>query len=152
MNNRKDANPLVIVYADDDPEDRMLAQEAFEENNFANQVVYVEDGEELISYLKNEGKYHDKQAYPSPSLILLDLNMPKMDGREALEAIKTDSKLRLIPVVILTTSSAEEDIIRSYDLGVSSFITKPVTFKSLVETISTISKYWFELVKLPTQQ
>lgn len=141
--------PVVILIADDDPEDRMLAKDALEENRLANDLHFVEDGEELIHYLKNEGKYRDCKTYPRPGLILLDLNMPKKDGREALKEIKHDARLRLIPVVILTTSKAEEDIVRSYNLGVNSFITKPVTFDGLVEIMKTLSKYWFEIVELP---
>lgn len=141
--------PVVILIADDDPEDRMLAKEALEENRLANALHFVEDGEELLQYLKNEGKFSDRNSYPRPGLILLDLNMPKKDGREALREIKLDESLRLIPVVILTTSKAEEDIVRSYNLGVNSFITKPVTFDGLVEIMKTLSKYWFEIVELP---
>lgn len=143
--------PMVILYADDDPEDRMLAQEAFEESRITNELHFVENGEELIDYLKGNNKYADRKKYPVPGLILLDLNMPKKDGKEALKDIKSDPELKTIPVVVLTTSSTEEDIHLTYDLGVSSFITKPVTFESLVDTIKTLGKYWFELVKLPPQ-
>jgi CheY-like chemotaxis protein len=142
-------SPVIILIADDDPEDRMLAKDALEENRLANDLHFVEDGEELLDYLKNEGKFSNVKEFPRPGLILLDLNMPKMDGREALKAIKLDERLRRIPVVILTTSKAEEDIIRSYNLGVNSFITKPVTFDGLVEIMRTLSKYWFEIVELP---
>lgn len=141
--------PVVILIADDDPEDRMLAKDALEENRLTNNLQFVEDGEELISYLTNNGRFADKEKYPKPGLILLDLNMPKKDGREALKEIKLNESLRLIPVVILTTSKAEEDIVRSYNLGVNSFITKPVTFDALVEIMKTLSKYWFEIVELP---
>ncbi len=141
--------PVVILIADDDPEDRMLAKDALEENKLSNDLQFVEDGEELIDYLYNKGHYKDKNRYPKPGLILLDLNMPRKDGREALKEIKRDESLRLIPIVILTTSKAEEDIIRSYNLGVNSFITKPVTFDALVEIMKTLSKYWFEIVELP---
>ena len=140
---------LVILIADDDAEDRMLLKEALEENRLKNALQCVENGEELLDYLHNRGKFTDKDKYPLPGLILLDLNMPKKDGREALKEIKEDPHLRLIPVVVLTTSKAEEDILKTYDLGVSSFITKPVTFTSLVEMMKTLSTYWFELVELP---
>jgi CheY-like chemotaxis protein len=103
----------------------------------------------LLDYLNNKGRFEDKDKYPTPGLILLDLNMPKKDGREALKEIKNEDHLRMIPVVVLTTSKAEEDILRTYDLGVSSFITKPVTFSSLVDVMKTLSKYWFEIVELP---
>ena len=141
--------PIVILIADDDAEDRMLIQEALDESRLKNQIQFVENGEELMDYLRNSSKYADKEKYPTPGLILLDLNMPKKDGREALKEIKADDTLRLIPIVVLTTSKAEEDVLRTYDLGVSSFITKPVTFSALVEVMKTLSKYWFEIVELP---
>lgn len=143
------ASPIVILLADDDPDDRMLAKEALEESRLANQLHFVEDGEELLDYLYRRGAYADPASSPRPGLILLDLNMPRKDGREALREIKADPQLRAIPIVVLTTSKAEEDIYRSYDLGVSSFITKPVTFEGLVEVMRTLGKYWFEIVELP---
>lgn len=146
---QKNKRPIVILVADDDAEDRMLIQEALEENRIKNSIQFVENGEELMDQLHHRGKYTDREKYPLPGLILLDLNMPKKDGREALKEIKEDEQLRLIPIVVLTTSKAEEDILRTYDLGVSSFITKPVTFTSLVEVMKTLTKYWFEIVELP---
>jgi CheY-like chemotaxis protein len=148
MPNRNFAS-IVILVADDDAEDRMLVKDALEESRLANHVNFVEDGEELMDYLRNQGKYTDKTLYPSPGLILLDLNMPRKDGREAVKEIKADPNLRIIPIVVLTTSKAEEDIIKTYDLGVSSFITKPVTFSSMVDIMKTLGKYWFEIVELP---
>ena len=148
MMNEK-GNPITILLAEDDEEDRMLAEEALEESRLANELHCVEDGEELMDYLHRRGTYTHLQGTPLPGLILLDLNMPKKDGREALKEIKADAELRRIPVVVLTTSKAEEDIYRTYDLGVSSFITKPVTFAGLVEIMSTLAKYWFEIVHLP---
>lgn len=138
----------IILMADDDPDDRMLAKEALAENKLANDLYFVEDGEELLDYLNQKGKYNSGNA-PRPGLILLDLNMPKMDGREALKELKSHDSLRKIPVIVLTTSKAEEDIIRSYELGVNSFITKPVTFDELVEVTRQIGKYWFGIVELP---
>lgn len=146
---KQSARPISILIAEDDFEDRMLVKEALEENRLVNNIHFVENGEELVDYLKNKGKYADKSLYPAPGLILLDLNMPKKDGREALKEIKSDPILRRIPVIVLTTSKAEEDIVKTYDLGVSSFITKPVTFSSLVDVMKTLSKYWFEIVELP---
>ena len=140
---------IVILIADDDAEDRMLVKDALEENRLTNQIQFVENGEELVDYLHNRGKFADKDKYQTPGLILLDLNMPKKDGRGALKEIKADEHLRVLPVVVLTTSKAEEDILRTYDLGVSSFITKPVTFSSLVDVMRTLSKYWFEIVEHP---
>jgi CheY-like chemotaxis protein len=141
--------PIVILIAEDDAEDRMLVKDALTESRLANNVHFVEDGEQLLDYLYNRGNYQDKTLHPAPGLILLDLNMPKMDGREALREIKKDPKLRSIPIVVLTTSQAEEDVLKTYDLGVSSFITKPVTFASLVEIMKILGKYWFEIVELP---
>jgi len=139
---------LTLLLADDDPDDRMLALEAFAESHLANPIATVEDGQDLLDYLYHRGRYAETQP-PRPGIILLDLNMPRMDGREALEVIKADPELRRIPVVVLTTSKAEEDIVRTYDLGVNGFITKPVTFDQLVTTMRDLSRYWFEIVALP---
>ena len=142
-------NPIVILMADDDADDRMLTRDALEESRVLNELRFVEDGEELMEYLTRKGKYADAKDSPRPGLILLDLNMPKKDGREALKEIKSDPNLRRIPVVIMTTSKAEEDVFRSYDFGASSFITKPVTFDRLVELMRTLGEYWVEFVELP---
>ena len=141
---------ITILMADDDEEDRMMTKEAWENAKLANEPRFVHDGEELMDYLQHRGEYADVVASPSPGLILLDLNMPKMDGREAWREIKDSPELRRIPIVVLTTSKAEEDIIRSYDLGASSYITKPVTFEGLVAIVKELGKYWFELVELPS--
>lgn len=145
----KNQRSIVILVADDDAEDRMLVKEALEEGRLANNIQFVVDGEELMEYLRGQGKYADRAKYPPPGLILLDLNMPKKDGREAMKEIKSDPLLRVIPIVVLTTSKAEEDILRTYNLGVNSFITKPVTFSSLVDIMQTLGKYWFQIVELP---
>lgn len=141
--------PITILIADDDEDDRLLAEDALRENRLVNDLRFVEDGEELMDYLKQRGKFSGPNQAPKPGLILLDLNMPRKDGREALEEIKSDEQLRRIPVVILTTSKAEEDILNTYDLGVNSFITKPVTFDGLVELMQLLGRYWFEIVELP---
>jgi CheY-like chemotaxis protein len=141
--------PIVIVMADDDPDDRHLAREALAESRLLNEFHTVADGDELLAFLRREGEYADA---PRPDLILLDLNMPKVDGRKALEAIKRDDQLRAIPIVVLTTSRAEEDIFRSYDLGASSFISKPVTFNALVEMMRELGRYWVQIVELPNRQ
>ena len=143
-------HPIVILVADDDEDDRLMTKEALEENRLVNEVRFVADGEELMDYLHSRGKYSRADEAPRPGVILLDLNMPKKDGREALSEIKADARLRQIPIVILTTSKAEEDIFRSYDLGVNSFITKPVSFTAFVEVMKTLTKYWFEIVELPS--
>jgi CheY-like chemotaxis protein len=140
---------ITILLADDDADDRMMAADALEESRLANDLRFVEDGEELMDYLHRRGKFAEPNAAPRPGLILLDLNMPRKDGREALGEIKADPELRSIPVIVLTTSQAEEDIYRTYDLGVNSFITKPVNFESLVAVMRALGKYWFEIVELP---
>jgi CheY-like chemotaxis protein len=142
---------ITILIADDDPDDRMMAKEALDECRLANRIDFVEDGVELMAYLRGQGQAQGAPGAPArrPGLIILDLNMPKMDGREALREIKTDPSLRRIPVVVMTTSQAEEDIYRTYDLGVNSFITKPVTFDGLVEVMRGLGRYWFEIVDLP---
>jgi CheY-like chemotaxis protein len=143
--------PNTILIADDDPDDRIMAREALFKAQASSNVIFVEDGEDLMDYLNGRGKYEDKDQ-PYPDLILLDLNMPKKNGHEALKEIKADTRFRTIPVVVLTTSKEEEDICRTYKLGVNSFITKPVTFESLVNTMKIIGKYWFEIVELPTEK
>lgn len=147
MNSYTEAIPILV--ADDDAEDCMFLREAFEENRLANPLYFVSDGVELVDYLYNRGEYADPALAPRPGLILLDLNMPRKDGREALAEIKADPALRQIPIVVLTTSKADEDICRSYDLGVNSYVTKPVTFAALVEVIKTIGRYWLGIVELP---
>jgi CheY-like chemotaxis protein len=141
----------VILIAEDDEEDRMLAREALAESRLANDIYFVVDGEELMDYLYRRGPYADPATSPRPGLILLDLNMPKKSGREALEEIKSDPELHKIPVVVLTTSKTESDIYRSYDLGANSYIVKPVSFPGLVEVMMSLEKYWFEIVELPPE-
>jgi CheY-like chemotaxis protein len=148
----KSPEPIIVLYADDDPEDRLLVKDAWEESRVANELHFVEDGEDLMDYLHRRGKYEHLADTRLPGMILLDLNMPKMDGREALAQIKGDARLKRIPTVVLTTSKAEEDILRAYGLGVSSFIVKPVTFKSLVDLTLAFSRYWFEIVELPSTE
>lgn len=140
---------LRLVVADDDADDRMLISEALEESRLANPVDFCVDGVDLLEYLRREGEWQHLKGEPMPGLILLDLNMPRMDGRTALEVIRADRHLKRIPVVILTTSKSEEDIIRTYDTGVNSFITKPVTFDGLMDVVSAVKQYWFEIVALP---
>ena len=142
-------DPITILLADDDEDDRFLAEQAFAESRLGNELRCVVDGEELLEYLRREGDYADPASAPRPGLILLDLNMPRKDGREALREIKADPDLRSIPVVVLTTSKQEQDILRSYDLGSNGFIVKPVTFDGLVDVVRTVGRYWFELVELP---
>jgi CheY-like chemotaxis protein len=142
-------NLVTILMADDDADDRKLTKEAFEENHLANDLRFVEDGEQLLDYLYHRGKYANPDDAPRPSIILLDLNMPRKDGREALQEIKRDPQFHGIRVVIMTTSKAEEDVVRSYNLSAASYIAKPVTFERLVEVIRTIGKYWLEIVELP---
>jgi CheY-like chemotaxis protein len=143
--------PIAILMAEDDPEDVMLVRDAMAEARLANDLRCVSDGEELMDYLKRRGRYADPLTSPRPGVILMDLNMPKKDGREALQEIKADPALRAIPVIVLTTSRAEEDIVRSYGLGANSYIAKPVTFEKLVEIVKCIGRYWFEIVALPSE-
>ena len=143
---------VTILMADDDEDDRLLTQDALTESRVVNEFHCVEDGVELLRYLRREGPYQDAEKHPAPSLILLDLNMPRMDGREALAEIKADPTLRSIPVIILTTSKAEEDMIRGYGLGAASYISKPVTFDKLVELMRSLGRYWIEFVELPNRR
>ena len=143
--------PMTILVADDDPDDRLLIGDAFERAHLAGALHFVENGQELLDYLHRRGPYADPTRSPRPSLILLDLNMPGKDGREALAEVKADAHLRRIPVVVFTTSSAEEDVRRSYDLGVSGFIHKPASFEALLEIVSALGKYWCEIVELPRE-
>ena len=142
---------LTILLADDDVEDHTMTISALRERRTANDIRCAGDGEEVCDYLFHRGAYTDADGAPKPGLILLDLNMPKKDGREVLAEIKADACLRSIPVVVLTTSKAEEDITRTYDLGVNSFITKPVSFEGLVHAMDAFSRYWLEIVELPKE-
>jgi CheY-like chemotaxis protein len=140
--------PFTILLADDDEEDRELARDALQDSRLANEMKFVHDGQDLLDYLRHQGRWTEEDA-PRPGIILLDLNMPKKDGREALAEIKADESLKRIPIVVLTTSKDETDVLSTYDLGVSSFITKPVTFGGLVDVMKTWTQYWFEIVELP---
>jgi CheY-like chemotaxis protein len=141
---------VVILMADDDEDDRLLAADALKEARLANPIYFVRDGEELMDYLHLRGEYaQGSKPAPRPGLILLDLNMPRKDGREALSEIKVDKSLRHIPIVILTTSRDEKDVFLGYDLGANSVIVKPVTFEGLVDVVKTLGVYWFEIVTLP---
>ena len=146
---RDKGKPIIILLADDDEEDRMLACDALTESRLSNEIYCVTDGEDLMDYLHRQGKYSPPAEAPRPGLILLDLNMPKKDGREALREIKSDPHLRQIPVVVMTTSKAHEDVFQSYDSGASSFISKPVTFEGLIEVMKGLGRYWFEIIDLP---
>lgn len=141
-----------ILMADDDEDDILLTIKALKESKLLNKLISVKDGEELMDYLKRRGTYENPESSPRPGLILLDLNMPKKDGREALREIKSDESLKDIPIVVFTTSKAEEDIYKSYKLGVNSFITKPVKFEELIGVIASLGNYWFKIVKLPNNK
>jgi CheY-like chemotaxis protein len=147
-----DLKPITILMADDDPDDRLLTADALKEARLINDIRFVEHGEELLEYLRKQGKYAPPAEVPRPGLILLDLNMPRKDGRAVLKELKQDPDLRTIPVVVLTTSKDDEDVYRSYDLGVNSYIVKPVTFEALVDILQTLEKYWFEIVELPPKK
>ena len=141
-----------LLLADDDPDDRLLVEDALEEVRWAADLHAVEDGQHLMDYLRRRGDYADVKVWPTPSLILLDLKMPRKNGHEALKEIKEDPRLRHIPVVILTTSRAEEDVARSYELGVNSFITKPSSFASMIDVMNNLRRYWFEVVTPPPEK
>jgi CheY-like chemotaxis protein len=143
--------PIRILVADDDADDRMMIQDAFEESKLGNPVDFAEDGVEVMEYLRREGKFKHLIGQPYPGFILLDLNMPRKDGRTALQEIKASADLHRIPIVILTTSKADEDIVKTYNLGVNSFICKPVSFDKLVDIVKTVGRYWIEIVALPPE-
>lgn len=139
---------MLILIADDDADDRLFLEQALRQAGYTDEVRSVEDGEELLNYLLHSGPYTIQNS-PRPTLLILDLNMPRMNGFQALEAIKERDELRWLPVVVMSTSTADEDVIRSYNLGVNSFITKPFNYNRMVEVISTLKTYWLETVKLP---
>ncbi len=143
-------NLRAILIADDDLGDCQLIQKALEENCLKNPLNFVHDGEELMQYLKGEGKFNDRAQFPEPCIIFVDLNMPKKDGREAIEEIKSSELFKSYPIIVMTNSVAEEDIVRSYELGVNSYIQKPLTFENLIKVIKSIKNYWFEIVILPS--
>ena len=142
-------NAVIVLLADDDEDDRMMAAEALREAGVTNKLQFVTDGEDLMEYLYHRGRYAPPAHSPRPGLLLLDLNMPKKDGREALREMKASPAFRSIPVVVLTTSKTEEDIAQIYRLGANSFITKPVSFEDLVQAMKVIGEYWFQIVSLP---
>lgn len=146
---KKETKSIVILVADDDLDDRQMIQEAFKDNRITNALCFVKDGEELMDFLFCRGNFQGRANLPKPGLILLDLNMPKKDGFECLKEIKLDPELKRIPVVVLSTSKAHVDIFRSYNLGVNSFVTKPVTFDGLVTVLRDLGHYWLEIVQLP---
>lgn len=147
----QDKKPVVILMAEDDEDDYLLTKDAFRESHLLNDLRRVVDGEELMDYLLRRRQYENPEDSPRPTLILLDLNMPRKDGRKALQEIKSDPNLCDIPVIVLTTSQTHEDILRSYQLGVNSFIRKPATFEQLVTIMKDFKRYWFEIVELPPQ-
>lgn len=141
-----------LLLADDDPDDRLLLRDALEESRWSSELRAVEDGQELMDYLQRRGAYTTAADSPLPGLILMDLKMPRKDGHQALKEIREDPCLRHIPVVILTTSKAEEDVMRSYELGVNSFITKPTSFDTLIEVVGNLRRYWFGVVTRPPEK
>lgn len=142
----KDLEPLEILLVEDDPADVELTQEALADSKLMTNMNVTRDGEEAMSYLRKEGPYQDAKT---PDLILLDLNMPKKDGREVLNEIKADDSLKTIPIVVLTTSESEEDILRSYNLGANCYVTKPVGLAEFMKVVDSIEGFWFTVVKLP---
>jgi len=147
-----EARTYTILMADDDADDCLLVRDALRETGRGYDLRFVRDGEEISDYLHRRGAYTNGSDAPRPDLILLDLKMPRRGGLEVLGDLKTDPGLRHIPVVALTTSTAEDDIDFSYEMGVNSYITKPTTFRALVEMMDTLSRYWFDLVELPPKK
>jgi CheY-like chemotaxis protein len=135
----------VVLYAEDDPDDRLLAEMAYRESGAANPLVLVADGEEALEYLRRAGRHVDRPHWPQAGIVLLDLNMPGIDGRETLRIIRADPRLRRIPVVILTTSAAEVDIAASFDAGANSYIVKPTAYSGLVHLFDRVCDYWFRI-------
>jgi two-component system response regulator len=151
MNPEERRLPTILV-AEDDPDDRDLTREAFAAAGAGGDLRFVEDGQELLDYLYRRGPYAADGAAPRPDLLLLDLNMPRLDGRAALRQIKADPELRLMRVVILTTSRAAEDVVAAYEISASSYITKPASYRHLLEVVETLARYWLEVVELPSAQ
>ena len=143
------SNPITILVADDDADDRLLVREAFEASKLVNDLRFVEDGVELMDYLNRRGKFSNPLSSPWPSIILLDLNMPRKDGREVMRELHMNARFQGIRVIVMTTSNSENDISSSYSLSAASYITKPITFESLVEVVRTLGRYWLEIVELP---
>lgn len=143
---------ITILIVDDDEEDRMLTADALEECGLAGDLRVVEDGQEALDYLRREGRYGDPTSSPRPNLVLLDLNMPRLDGRAVLDAIKKDPALRRIPVIVFTTSRDEVEVMSTYDRGANSYVTKPVTFAALVQTMKDLGRYWGDVVELPQEK
>lgn len=141
--------PILIV--EDDPEDRMLAEDAMNDSKPTFPVRFLEDGEQLLAYLQHKGKYQEEDSNPLPGVIVMDLNMPRLDGREALAQIKAHPVFKTIPVIILTTSNNSKDIENCYSLGANSFITKPRNYRELVKIMEMIKNYWYDLNELPGQ-
>jgi chemotaxis family two-component system response regulator Rcp1 len=146
MNNEEISKNIEILLVEDNPADIRLAQEAFKDAKVHNILYTVEDGVEAMAFLRRQGKYADVAR---PDLILLDLNLPKKDGREVLAEIKTDERLKLIPVVILTVSKDEEDILKTYNLHANCYITKPIDFEQFMKVVKSIEEFWLTIVKLP---
>ena len=144
----RDPLPVEVLLIEDDPGDVLMTREAFAENKVANRVTVMTDGAAAMAYLRKEGEH--AQA-PTPDLVLLDLNLPRMDGREVLAAMKSDDQLRRIPVVVLTTSEAEEDVLRSYALHANAYVTKPVDFDRFIEVVRQIDDFFVSVVRLPTR-
>ncbi len=146
MNVARSSKVIDVLLVEDDPGDVLMTREAFEDNKVVNRLQVVSDGVSALTFLRKEGEFADA---PTPDLVLLDLNLPRMDGREVLEAMKSDEALRSIPVVVLTTSEAEEDVVRSYSLHANAYVTKPVDFDRFIEVVRQIDEFFVEVVRLP---
>lgn len=144
----RDPKPVEVLLIEDDPGDVLMTREAFAENKVANRLTVMSDGASAMAYLRKEGEHVDA---PTPDLVLLDLNLPRMDGREVLGAMKSDDQLRRIPVVVLTTSEAEEDVLRSYSLHANAYVTKPVDFERFIDVVRQIDEFFVSVVRLPSR-
>ncbi len=141
--------PLIILCAEDDPDDQMLTRDALAEGGIVADLRFVCDGEQLLDYIHHRGVHSDPRLSPRPGIILMDLNMPRVDGREALQVIRSDPALRRLPIVVFTTSSAQADIEQVYDLGANSYVVKPASYAGMVRVLDEVRRYWSETVELP---
>ncbi|MBK6727531.1 MAG: response regulator [Xanthomonadales bacterium] len=150
--NTQSKRELPVLVADDDADDRMLFAEAFSESGLQNPVAFVENSEELLDYLRNQREYADADAFPTPGLILLDLNMPRKSGREALREIRADAALRHLPIVVVSTSRSEDEIRRCYAEGANAFASKPASHAGFMRLVRSLGEHWLSLVELPNPE
>lgn len=146
---KRNNRPMIILIVEDDPDDQLLIRDAVKAANIEHRLVFLSDGSELMDYLNRQGNFQDSKSAPRPSLIFLDLNMPRMDGRKALEKIKSNTETRRIPVIIFTTSDSADDIHKCYDLGGNAYVVKPQNFDELVHIMRTLNDHWGKTAQIP---